>query len=359
MPHPLRVLVAGCGNMGASHARAYHRMPEFQIVGLVSRGPASRGILSSELGGVPEFGDYDEALAATAPDVVSINTYPETHGPYARAAIEAGCHVFCEKPLAVSVDEAQAVVDAARAGRRKLVVGYILRVHPAWTRFIEIARTLGTPLVMRMNLNQQSHGRAWDWHRNLMSSMSPIVDCGVHYVDVMCQMTGARPVRVSAIGARLTDDLRPGMYNYGQLQVTFDDGSVGWYEAGWGPMMSEVAFFVKDVIGPKGSVSIVKDPNDTTATGSDDIDSHTKTNCLRVHHAALDSQNEFVRTDEFISTEDEPDHQALCDREQAYLLRAITEDLDLSAHMHDAVNSLRIVLAADESVRTGRVVTLS
>ena len=123
--------------------------------------------------------------------------------------------------------------------------------------------------------------------------------------------------------------------------------------------MSEVAFFVKDVIGPKGSVSIVKDPNDTTATGSDDIDSHTKTNCLRVHHAALDSQNEFVRTDEFISTEDEPDHQALCDREQAYLLRAITEDLDLSAHMHDAVNSLRIVLAADESVRAGRVVTLS
>ena len=39
--------------------------------------------------------------------------------------------------------------------------------------------------------------------------------------------------------------------------MTFDDGSVGWYEAGWGPMMSETAFFVKDVIGPKGSVSIV------------------------------------------------------------------------------------------------------
>ena len=359
MPHPLRVLVAGCGNMGASHARAYHRMPEFQIVGLVSRGPASRGILSSELGGVPEFGDYDEALAATAPDVVSINTYPETHGPYARAAIEAGCHVFCEKPLAVSVDEAQAVVDAARAGRRKLVVGYILRVHPAWTRFIEIARTLGTPLVMRMNLNQQSHGRAWDWHRNLMSSMSPIVDCGVHYVDVMCQMTGARPVRVSAIGARLTDDLQPGMYNYGQLQVTFDDGSVGWYEAGWGPMMSEVAFFVKDVIGPKGSVSIVKDPNDATATGSDDIDSHTKTNCLRVHHAALDSQMSSSGPTNSSARRTSRITRALCDREQAYLLRAITEDLDLSAHMHDAVNSLRIVLAADESVRTGRVVTLS
>jgi predicted dehydrogenase len=358
MSRPLRVLVAGCGNMGASHARAYHKMPEFEIAGLVSRGPESRGALSRELGGLPEFSDYYQALKATRPDVVSVNTYPETHGAYARAAIDAGCHVFCEKPLAETVEEAQAIVDAARAGKRKLVIGYILRVHPAWMKFIELARTLGRPLVMRMNLNQQSHGKNWTWHRNLMDSMSPIVDCGVHYVDVMCQMTGAKPVRVSGIGARLTDELKPGMYNYGQLQVTFDDGSVGWYEAGWGPMMSEVAFFVKDVVGPKGCVSIVKDPNEATAGGSDDIDSHTKTNCIRLHHAAIDANNEFVRPDEYINTEDEPDHQALCDREQAYLLRAIQQDLDLTDHMNDAVNSLRIVLAADRSFRTGQVVNL-
>ena len=358
MTTPLRVLVAGCGNMGASHARAYHKMPEFDVVGLVSRGPASRQALSQELGGLPEFSDYYAALAETRPDAVSINTYPETHGAYARAAIKAGCHVFCEKPLAETVEEAQSIVDAARANRRKLVIGYILRVHPAWIRFIEIARTLGKPLVMRMNLNQQSHGPAWNVHRSLMKSMSPIVDCGVHYVDVMCQMTGAKPSRVCAIGARLTDELEPGMYNYGQLQVTFDDGSVGWYEAGWGPMMSEVAFFVKDVIGPKGCVSIVKDPNEAAAKGSDDIDSHTKTNCIRLHRADIDANNEFVTPDELINTEDEPDHQGLCDREQAFLLRAIQQDLDLSDHMDDAVNSLRIVLAADESVRTGKIVSL-
>jgi predicted dehydrogenase len=289
---------------------------------------------------------------------VSVNTYPQTHGEYARAALEAGCHVFCEKPLATTVEEAQALVDAARARGRKLVVGYILRVHPAWARFVEVARTLGKPLVMRMNLNQQSHGKTWATHRSLMESMSPIVDCGVHYVDVMCQMTGARPVRVSAIGARLTEELKPGMYNYGQLQVVFEDGSVGWYEAGWGPMMSEEAYFVKDVVGPRGSVSIVKDPRGTVAGGSDDVGSHTRTSCLRVHHAALDEEGGFARDDELVSTEDEPGHQELCDREQEYLLRAIREDLDLAGHMADAVNSLRIVLAADESVRTGQVVRL-
>ena len=297
-------------------------------------------------------------LASTKPDVVSINTYPGTHAAYARAALEAGCHVFCEKPLAETVAEAQSIVDAAKARNRKLVIGYILRVHPAWMKFIELARTLGKPLVMRMNLNQQSHGQSWNTHRALMESMSPIVDCGVHYVDVMCQMTGARPVSVSAVGARLSGDLKPGMYNYGHLQVTFDDGSVGWYEAGWGPMMSEIAFFVKDVVGPKGAVSIVKDPREDAAAGSADIDSHTKTNCIRLHRADIDTANEFVHADEFINTEDEPDHQGLCDREQAFLLRAIREDVDLSAHMSDAVKSLAIVLAADESVKTGRVVAL-
>ena len=71
----------------------------------------------------------------------------------------------------------------------------------------------------------------------------------------MCQLTGAKPVRVHGIGAKLWAEAA--QQNYGHLHVTFDDGSVGWYEAGWGPMMSEEAFFVKDVVGPKGAVSIV------------------------------------------------------------------------------------------------------
>ena len=106
---------------------------------------------------------------------------------------------------------------------------------------------------MRMNLNQQSSGQMWNVHKNLMQSLSPIVDCGVHYLDVMCQMTESPPMSVTAIGARLTQSIPEDQYNYGQLQIRFDDGSVGWYEAGWGPMMSENAYFIKDVIGPQGS----------------------------------------------------------------------------------------------------------
>ncbi len=354
---PLKVLVVGCGNMGRSHARAYHALPEFEIVGLVSRGAESRESLSKELGGYPTFAHFEDALAKTKPDVVSINTFPDTHAAIATAALNAGCHVFCEKPLAETVEQAQQIADLAIAKNKKLVVGYILRVHPAWQKFIEVARTLGKPLVMRMNLNQQSRGKDWATHKALMDSMSPIVDCGVHYVDVMCQMTQSKPVRVSAVQARLSNELKPGMYNYGQLQVTFADGSVGWYEAGWGPMMSEVAYFVKDVIGPKGCVSILAKDGERKA-GSADIDSHTKTNSLKLHWQDRDAKDEFTKPDTWIDTNDEPDHDGLCLREQQYLLKAIRKDIDLRQHLADAVNSLRIVLAADRAAREGRTVEL-
>jgi predicted dehydrogenase len=345
--------------MGASHARAYHSLSDdFQIVGLVARGAASRQKLNGEFQNrYAEFDDFSTALATTKPDAVCISTYTETHADYAIGALEAGAHVFLEKPVAANIEECERVIGAARRHKRKLVIGYILQVHPSWEKFTEIARTLGKPLVMRMNLNQQSSGSHWDTHKKLLRSTSPIVDCGVHYVDVMCRMTGSRPTSVNGVAARLTNEIDASQTNYGHLQVTFADGSIGWYEAGWGPMMSETAFFVKDVIGPKGSVSIVA-KEAASAGQSSSIEAHTKTEALRVHHSARGSDGAFARPDEIVEVNSEPGHDELCRLEQVNFLRAIREDGDLTAHWQSAVDSLRIVLAADQSSREGRTVKL-
>ncbi len=337
-----RVLIAGLGNMGLSHALAHHKEDGAEIVGLVNR---SGQIDHPDLQGYPVFTDFHAALNDTKPDLVVVATYSDSHADYAVTAMEAGAHVFVEKPLATTVKDARRVVATAEATNRKLVVGYILRHHPSWVRLIEESRALGGPYVFRMNLNQQSKGAEWETHKALMQTTAPIVDCGVHYVDVWCQITDAKPVQVNAMGLRLSDEIAPEMYNYGQFQVTFDDGSVGWYEAGWGPMMSETAFFVKDVISPKGSVSITE----ADKSGSSDVDGHTRVGGLLVHRP---------EGDQLIDLPDEPGHQDLCDAEQAYMLRAIREDLDLSRHARDAVQSLAICLAADESVRTGAPVKL-
>ncbi|WP_112809342.1 Gfo/Idh/MocA family protein [Ensifer sp.] len=348
---PVRVLVAGLGNMGRSHALAYHNNPGFEIVGLVNR---SKVPLPEELSGYTIHPDFKTALAELKPELCSVCTYSDSHADYAVAAFEAGCDVFVEKPLATTVADAERVVAAAKKHGRKLIIGYILRHHPSWIRLIAEARKLGGPYVFRMNLNQQSSGPTWETHKSLMKTTSPIVDCGVHYVDVMCQITDAKPVEVRGMGLRLSDEIAPDMYNYGHLQVIFEDGSTGWYEAGWGPMISETAFFVKDVMSPKGSVSIVMDQN----AKSDDIDMHTKTAVIRLHSAETGPDGRFLKPDDDLKMDGEPGHQELCDREQAYVLKAIREDINLDRHMDDAVQSLRICLAADESVRSGQPVKL-
>jgi predicted dehydrogenase len=348
---PIRVLVAGLGNMGRSHALAYHNNPGFEIVGLVNR---SKPVLDAALDGYTIHPDFKTALTELKPDLCAICTYSDSHADYAVMAFEAGCDVFIEKPLATTVTDAERVVAAAKAAGKKLVIGYILRHHPSWQRLIAEARNLGGPYVFRMNLNQQSSGPTWETHKALMQTTSPIVDCGVHYVDVMCQITDARAVEVRGMGLRLSDEIAPDMYNYGHLQVKFEDGSVGWYEAAWGPMISETAFFVKDVMSPNGAVSIVMDPN----AKSDDIDTHTKTSVIRLHNAETGPHGKFIHPDRDLHMDGEPGHQELCDFEQAYVLKAISEDIDLTRHMHDAVQSLRICLAADESVRTGKTVIL-
>lgn len=334
-----RVLIAGLGNMGISHALAYHHLPNAEIVGLVNRSVVA---LPHALANYPIYRTFKEGMA-TIPDLVIIATYTDSHAEYACTAMNAGAHVFVEKPLAMTVIDAKKIVDTARRTDKKLVVGYILRHHPSWISLIEEARKLGGPYVFRLNLNQQSSGAAWETHKSLMQTTSPIVDCGVHYVDVMCQITDAKPVRVHGMGVRLSDEIPTDMYNYGQFQVLFEDGSVGWYEAGWGPMMSETAFFVKDIVSPNGSVSITEGNQGASA----DIDGHTKVGSILVH---------TPKGDTLIDLPDEPGHQALCDAEQKYMLRAISEDLDLSSHMEDAVTSLAICLAADQSIRTGVVI---
>ncbi|MEW5814987.1 MAG: Gfo/Idh/MocA family oxidoreductase [Spirochaetota bacterium] len=357
MEEKLKVLVVGVGGMGASHALGYSKLPGYAIAGfVVAKNVARARKLAQDLKlSIPIYTDFYRAMEEVKPNVVSINTYPDTHAEYSIFAMKKGCHVFMEKPLAQTVAEAEEVARIVKATKRKLVIGYILRQHPAWKKFIELAGELGKPLIMRMNLNQQSFGGEWAVHKTFINTMPPLVDCGVHYVDVMCQMTRAKPKLVQGIAARVSEEIDPDKTNYGQLQVVFDDNSVGWYEVGWGPMMSKTAYFVKDVIGPKGCVSIDKN---LSAVDPSDVSSHTVVDTIILHSSETDAKGMPVKKDRIIKIEDEPDHNELCQREQAYLYRAIAGDLDLTEHVNDAVNSLKICLAAVESYKTGKTIHL-
>src|SRR5580658_9022848 len=104
-----RVLVVGLGNMGMSHALAYTRIPGFEVVGVCERHIDKRE-LPEPLKGAKRYAKFETALTELKPDVVSINTLPDTHADFAILAMEAGAHVFVEKPLADNVANAEKVV---------------------------------------------------------------------------------------------------------------------------------------------------------------------------------------------------------------------------------------------------------
>ena len=352
MSDETKVLSVGAGFMGILHAKAYEQIAGVRNVGIITRNYSSSEKLADILGGdIPRFTNFEEALEQTSPDAVAISTYTDSHYDYVSAALNRGLHVFVEKPLAETIDQSQKLFDLANRVNRKLYVGYILMTHPSWNKFTDIAHKLGKPLAMRMNLNQQTKGDFYDTLYNIMQVQSPIVDCGVHYVDIMYQMAQCRPVRVHAIGCRNWDLVPEHIYNYGQLQVEFEDGSVGWYEAGWGPMMSETAYFIKDIVGPEGAVSICP------AKGrSDDKDHHVEANTI-IRHYAEQKDKEFIREDEVIHIE-EPDHDGLALLEQQAFIDCIRNDTDMSSHQDRVMTSLRIVFAADQSQKTKQVVEL-
>ena len=127
-----RVLVVGLGSMGMSHALAYTRIPGYEVVGLCTR-HIDQVKLPEALAGIKTFTNYEEALAELKPDVVSVNTLPDTHADYAIKAMEAGAHVFVEKPLADSVANAEKVVEDGAADRQEAGG----RLHPPPASVVE------------------------------------------------------------------------------------------------------------------------------------------------------------------------------------------------------------------------------
>ena len=115
---PLRILVVGCGNMGASHAVAYHSMDAFDICGLVARGKSKETLNDKLGGGYALYNDYEEALSVIKLDAVCISTYPDTHEAYNVKAFQKGCHVFIEKPLADMVAGVERVIAAGRKANK-------------------------------------------------------------------------------------------------------------------------------------------------------------------------------------------------------------------------------------------------
>lgn len=133
---PIRIGILGAGAMGTAHAVAYAGIPEATVVGVFSRDPA-RARSAASLCKAEPFSDAN-ALIASA-DAIDVCLPSAIHHTFVVPALNAGKHVFCETPLALELDEARQMRDAARHAGRLLQVGLLMRALGAYEHIKAVA----------------------------------------------------------------------------------------------------------------------------------------------------------------------------------------------------------------------------
>jgi len=217
----VRIAVAGVGTIGRHHLRVAAEHPDVELTDIVDRDPGAGRIayaLRAE-----RFESPRQLLRKNAPGAAIVSVPTEEHAEVALAFLEHGIPLLVEKPLAASVDEAQAIVDAARANDVVLAVGHVERFNPA-VRALQDKLDLGA-----LGRIFQLHARRLSPFPDRIGQTGVALDLATHELDLMCELAGT-PLRIAAEieqkAHRQQEDLLAAI-------VRFDTGIVGVLEVNW------------------------------------------------------------------------------------------------------------------------------
>src|ERR1700729_2831878 len=220
----IRVGVAGLGYWGPNLARNFAAIAGCELVWCCDGAPAARARAASQFPGVQVTAELDDLLDDPSLHAVVLATPVPTHAEMAVGVLEAGKHCFVEKPLAVSVADAQRAVDAAARTGRTLMVGHLLEYHPGLRALKELSDSgeLGDEIYYiygnRLNLGK------------LRADENALWSLGAHDVSVVLYLAGEEPDEVVAHGESY---VRPGVQDVVFCFLRFPSGLVAHLHLSW------------------------------------------------------------------------------------------------------------------------------
>ena len=219
----IRIGVVGLGNWGKNVVRCFSRARGAELAMICDSDPKRLAIQQALYPRAQCVEDFAAVLADDTLDAVALVTPAPTHYALARQLLEAGKHLFVEKPLTLSADEAEALCDLADARQRTLMVGHLLEYHPAvnWMKEYLQRGDLGQIFYMysqRLNLGVVRSDENAFW------SLAP------HDISVILYLFAAEPDAVSAHGANY---LQPGVEDVVFANLHFADGRVAQIHVSW------------------------------------------------------------------------------------------------------------------------------
>lgn len=198
----LRVVLIGAGAISRTYARVLGSLPGVCIVGVASRRQATATAFSERYaaGRATVFAELDALLADLAPDVVCVNSTPHLHAAHALRALAHGAHVIVEKPLCLTLAEADALLEAASRADRQLAYAENLCFEPLYRRARELVRAGELGHILRARQREKHAGpySPWFW-REEEAGGGALLDMGCHGIECLRWLCGKPPiVRVSA-----------------------------------------------------------------------------------------------------------------------------------------------------------------
>jgi len=236
----LKVGIIGFGGMGHGHARRYVQRQDCELVAIADvragqlEGESVQLSLpdgtEADLSGVRTFIGGDEMLAAVKLDLVSVCLPTHLHAETAVKALEAGCHVLCEKPMARTLEGADRMIEARQRTGRLLMIGQCLRFTPCYEKLVEVHRSgeFGRLLILSMCRMGRGPLGADGWFKDGERSGGALLDLHVHDADMVHHLLGM-PEGVFATG--LTGDT--GAIDTAVAQYVFPDGPAATVETSW------------------------------------------------------------------------------------------------------------------------------
>ena len=272
MPKKVRVGFVGTGGIAAFQARILQKMEGVQVIAGADVSEKALSKFVDEFHIAHSFDDYNEMLQLKEIDAVSVCTPNYLHKDPAIAALKAGKHTLVEKPMAMNAREAQAMVDAARASKRKLVIGFQYRYSPpaqVIQRYVNEGN-FGEVLFARVQALRRRGIPSWGvFGRKDLQGGGPLIDIGVHAIELAHYLMGSpRAVSASAsmftyLGDKAPTALPPwGDWDY--KTYTVEDLAIGFVRFGNGAcMIVESSFaahidqdiFNVTIMGEKGGAS--------------------------------------------------------------------------------------------------------
>ena len=255
MTGPLRVGIVGAGMIGGCHSRAYAATPGVEVTGICDRRRSKADELAATTGAAV-VADLD-ALIGLGVDVVSVCTPPDSHVDLALQALDAGCHVMCEKPVARDLADARrllAAAEAAEAVGQVVGIGHVSRFeadHAAAQRLVADGQ-IGRVVMMSHSLT--SPFPAWSeggWLGDPARSGGPLLDLAVHSFDYLTWVSGARAVRVSAVAG----DTPAGPDTYALATVRYDNEAMAQVQVSWGNPAARGFRLACELVGTAGRLS--------------------------------------------------------------------------------------------------------